>query len=772
MVKIPRWDFEKFPGADPRLGTQMKSVGEVMAMGRTFKEALLKGVRGLEIGAHGLGRDDLNDASIQQKLVSPEADRLFYVKLALDQGWTIERVADLTRIDPWFLDQLRELGEAEADFGRPLDAQTLRRAKRLGFSDATLAKQEGAAETEIRARRIEAGVTPVFHRVDTCAAEFESNTPYLYSTYETESEAEPSDRRKIVILGSGPNRIGQGDRVRLLLLPCLVRLPEEGYETIMVNCNPETVSTDYDTSDRLYFEPLTFEDVMNVIDVEQPEGVVIQFGGQTPLKLALPLQRAGVKILGTAPDAIDLAEDRKRFSALLSKLEIPQPESGTAFEEVVHTLMAKDRDERFASAKDLLAVLDEAEHSDWWKTRVQFIRAETKQPIRRIRIPRETAIYGRDEEMDKLTALFEKVKKGEGQVVLVEGEAGIGKTRMVDEFAGRMRQKGQDLNFLFGAYPPGGAATAAGAFSTAYREQFGEEGLQETLKDYLTVTPSLIPAFAALLLGEATPEGSETLTKESIQTVFVHATRALAAERPTIILIDDLHLALEEGRALFAMLAMALQGSRVLLVGTCRPEVPAEWVSSVNRLDNATHVELRRLGPKDLSQLLVDAFRSEKLAEELGFQIGAKSDGNPFFVFEIVQGLRDGKYITQAADGSWLKTAVIEDIRIPSSVMELIDARLGELDEDDKDLLDVASCCGFEFDPGLVTDALGLGRIPALKRLGRIEKKHRLIRSAGVGVRVRPPPGPRGALRRAARDAAAGVPRGAWRGAREARAGE
>ena len=330
VVKIPRWAFEKFPGADPRLGTQMKSVGEVMAMGRTFKEALLKGVRGLEIGVHGLGREDLDDASIKQKLVSPDPDRLFYVKRALDRGWAVERVAELTHIDPWFLDQLAELSEAEAGLGRPLEAGDLRRAKRLGFSDATIAEHQGTSEAEIRARRIEAGVTPVFHRVDTCAAEFESHTPYLFSTYETESEARPSERRKIVILGSGPNRIGQGIEFDYCCCHASYAFREEGYETIMVNCNPETVSTDYDTSDRLYFEPLTFEDVMNVLDVEKPEGVVIQFGGQTPLKLALPLQRAGVKILGTPADAIDLAEDRKRFNALLSDLDIPQPEGGTA----------------------------------------------------------------------------------------------------------------------------------------------------------------------------------------------------------------------------------------------------------------------------------------------------------------------------------------------------------------------------------------------------------------------------------------------------------
>ncbi len=330
VVKIPRWAFEKFRDANPSLGTQMKSVGEVMAIGRTFKEALQKGLRGLEIGASGFSREDLDDSRIQEKLLTPDPDRIFYVKRALDLGWTQAKVHQMTGIDPWFLDQIQQIVDLERTIVPGMNLYVLREAKRMGFSDPRIAALTGVSEGEVRARRAEAGIVPVYKRVDTCAAEFESHTPYLYSTYEQECEANPTAKRKVVILGSGPNRIGQGIEFDYCCCHGSFAFQAEGYETIMVNCNPETVSTDYDTSDRLYFEPLTFEDVMNVVELERPEGVVIQFGGQTPLKLALPLHRAGVRILGTSPDAIDLAEDRKRFSALLSSLDIPQPESGTA----------------------------------------------------------------------------------------------------------------------------------------------------------------------------------------------------------------------------------------------------------------------------------------------------------------------------------------------------------------------------------------------------------------------------------------------------------
>jgi carbamoyl-phosphate synthase large subunit len=330
VVKIPRWAFEKFRDASPLLGTQMKSVGEVMAIGRTFKEALQKGLRGLETGGDGFGRADLDDARIKEKLLSPDPDRIQYVKRACELGWAHEEIHRMTGIDTWFLDQIQQIADMKERIGPDLDPTVLREAKRMGFSNARIGALTGHPEAVVRARLHEAGIRPVYKRVDTCAAEFVSHTPYLYSTYERECEADPTDRKKVMILGSGPNRIGQGIEFDYCCCHGSFAFQEEGYETIMVNCNPETVSTDYDTSDRLYFEPLTFEDVMNIVEKERPEGVVIQFGGQTPLRLALPLHRAGVRILGTSPDAIDAAEDRQRFSALLSGLGIPQPDSGTA----------------------------------------------------------------------------------------------------------------------------------------------------------------------------------------------------------------------------------------------------------------------------------------------------------------------------------------------------------------------------------------------------------------------------------------------------------
>ncbi len=337
VVKIPKWNFEKFAEADPTLGTQMKSVGEVMAIGRTFKEALLKGVRSLEKGPWQPRSipDDLN-----RKLLTPVPERLDYLLVALMQGHTIEGLHALTRIDPWFLNQLKEIFELEKGLQKyalsTLPQELFRECKRAGFSDqmiAGLLQGEGngrASAEQVRKRRHDLGLRPVYKRVDTCAAEFESFTPYLYSTYEDECEAEPTLRKKVVVLGSGPNRIGQGIEFDYCCCHASFALQEAGYETIMVNCNPETVSTDYDTSDRLYFEPLTFEDVMEIMDVEKPLGVIVQFGGQTPLNLALKLQAAGVPILGTSPESIDLAEDREHFGELLRNLDIPQPRNGTA----------------------------------------------------------------------------------------------------------------------------------------------------------------------------------------------------------------------------------------------------------------------------------------------------------------------------------------------------------------------------------------------------------------------------------------------------------
>ena len=335
VAKIPKWAFEKFPGADTTLGTQMKSVGEVMAIGRTFKEALSKGIRSLETGKK-FGSETFDVNLIPQKLITPTPDRLGYLRFAFRSGYTAERIHEMTSIDPWFLEQLRQTVEFELSLEREgpptesSDLDVLKQAKRLGISDVQIAGAWKTTELDIRKRRKDLGIAAVFNRVDTCSAEFESFTPYLYSTYETSCEANPGNRRKVMILGSGPNRIGQGIEFDYCCCHASFALQDEDVESIMVNCNPETVSTDYDTSDRLYFEPLTLENVLNIVDVEKPDGVIVQFGGQTPLTLALPLKRLGVPIIGTDPESIDLAEDRKLFGKLLDDLKIPSPANGTA----------------------------------------------------------------------------------------------------------------------------------------------------------------------------------------------------------------------------------------------------------------------------------------------------------------------------------------------------------------------------------------------------------------------------------------------------------
>ncbi len=339
VVKIPRWNFEKFPETPQLLGTQMKSVGEVMSIGRTFREALSKGIRSLETDKT-LASEPVDSSRVRENLIQPTPSRLAYLRLAFLEGFDPKEVYRLTGIDPWFLDNFQQIVALESELENKklgeLSDEALIQAKKHGLSDQRLAEimiGDGEGELtdeDVRAQRLARGITPVFKRVDTCAAEFESFTPYLYSTYEREDEADPTRDRKIVILGSGPNRIGQGIEFDYCCCHAAFALKEAGFETIMINCNPETVSTDYDTSDRLYFEPLTFEDVMAVVEVEKPDGVIVQFGGQTPLKLALKLFRAGVKIIGTSPESIDLAEDRKRFGRLLQELSIRQPENGTA----------------------------------------------------------------------------------------------------------------------------------------------------------------------------------------------------------------------------------------------------------------------------------------------------------------------------------------------------------------------------------------------------------------------------------------------------------
>jgi carbamoyl-phosphate synthase large subunit len=333
VVKVPRWQFEKFPGAEPVLGTQMKSVGEVMSIGRTFQQSLSKAIRSLETGKSG--PEAFDEALIANRLITPNPDRLGYIRFAFEKGYTVEQVQELTSIDPWFLRQVRDLVRYEQDLveNESLEGMTAERfsqAKRAGVSDLRMARAWNVTQLDVRERRKQLGVKAVFNRVDTCAAEFESFTPYLYSSYEFECEAEPSQRKKVIILGSGPNRIGQGIEFDYCCCHASFALREFGVEAIMVNCNPETVSTDYDTSDRLYFEPLTLEEVLNIVDREQPDGVIVQFGGQTPLTLALPLKRAGVPIIGTSPESIDLAEDRKLFGQVLDELNIPSPPNDTA----------------------------------------------------------------------------------------------------------------------------------------------------------------------------------------------------------------------------------------------------------------------------------------------------------------------------------------------------------------------------------------------------------------------------------------------------------
>ena len=337
VTKIPRFAFEKFPQADSRLTTQMKSVGEVMAMGRTFQESFQKALRGLEVGVDGMNEKTQDREVLEKELGAPGPDRIWYVGDAFAQGMSVDEVHALTRIDPWFLVQIEQIVKIELELEtqslEDIDAATLRQLKQKGFSDRRLARQLRTTDQAIRERRRALGVRPVYKRVDTCAAEFATRTAYMYSTYEAEGsecEASPSDRKKIIVLGGGPNRIGQGIEFDYCCVHAALALREDGYETIMVNCNPETVSTDYDTSDRLYFEPLTLEDVLEIVDKEKPLGVIVQYGGQTPLKLALDLERNGVPIVGTSPDMIDAAEDRERFQKLLHGLGLRQPPNATA----------------------------------------------------------------------------------------------------------------------------------------------------------------------------------------------------------------------------------------------------------------------------------------------------------------------------------------------------------------------------------------------------------------------------------------------------------
>jgi tetratricopeptide (TPR) repeat protein len=462
-----------------------------------------------------------------------------------------------------------------------------------------------------------------------------------------------------------------------------------------------------------------------------------QFSGTRTFDGRTDLHAVGVLLYELASGTHPYRSDDFRTIAMRVTKEAPRrlgdvhPQVSPFLEEFVHRLLAKEASGRFASAAEALDLLEKGEASEWWTGRTREIRLATRRPPRRARVPRETALFGREAEIARLRDVWNRVRAGTGQVMLIEGEAGIGKTRLLDEFVTGLREGGERFHLLEGGWPPGGAATASGAFATAYREHLGDEGLESSLRVALPDTPALVPSFAAMLRGDAPPEGAAPLTREALQTLFVHVTRSIAAELPTIVVIEELGFAPEDGRALFAALAAAVPTAPVLLVGTMRPGPVEAWAAELARPEHATRIVLGRLGPRELVRLLADALRSEHLAEELSARIAVKSDGNPYFVFEILRTLKEGRLLAKRGDGSWATTQVVREIRIPESVRELIEARLAELSDDDLEILRVAACEGFTFDPLLVGTVVGLAPLPLLKRLGAVELRQRLVRSVG-----------------------------------------
>jgi len=460
-------------------------------------------------------------------------------------------------------------------------------------------------------------------------------------------------------------------------------------------------------------------------------------GGGKHLDARVDLYQLGISLyeLACGEHPFKAKNIRKAISELISnapsRLSEANPQISAFFEEVVLRLVQKDPAERFQTAEELVEVFTHAERSRWWYERSSKIRTETRLPIRRAQAPRETALYGRDSEMASLDLAFEKARSGAGQAILISGEAGIGKTRLVEEFEDRVTVEGGICHFLHGSYRTGLATSAQGGFSRAYCDHFGANLLEDELSVHVSETPLLIPAFAALLRGEDPPEGAEPLTPASLQTVFAEVTISLSKDLPTVVLIEDLHLAHEEGVELFFHLAGAIAQHPVLLLGTARPDLAEARIKKFAKQRSARVITPSRLAADDLRRLLIDALGSERLARVLLNRIAVKSGGKPLYVFEILRGLREGQLIGKQADGTWVTTREIREIAVPSTVRDLVLSRIKDLDRVDRRVLEMASCCGFEFDPDLLSAALGIDSIALRKRLGVLERGHRLVRSEG-----------------------------------------
>ena len=407
------------------------------------------------------------------------------------------------------------------------------------------------------------------------------------------------------------------------------------------------------------------------------------------------------------------------------------PSVSPFFDEVVHALLEKDAAARPAPAEEVARILAAGESSPWWIARAAEIRRGTRRPARHLSVPRDTSVVGRDADLAALHEAWTRARNGEGRVVLIEGEAGIGKSRLVDELVTRLSDAGEEFDFLHGGWPPAGAATGSGLFSRAFRDHLGADGIVETVGRLLVATPRLVPGFAALLTGDAPPRDASPLGADQVRTAFAELLRALAAERPVVFLAEDLQFAPEEGRGVFAALANALTDSRVLLIGTLRPDVPVAWTAAIDALPHATHRVLQRLGPRDLDRLLGEALQSESAAQKWGWEIARKSDGNPYFAFEILRGLQEGRFLVRDGSGTWFANRPTSEFTVPTTIADLVHVRISELAHDDREILELAACAGYEFDPLLVGAAAGAERTDVLRRLARIERDRRLVRSSG-----------------------------------------